>query len=155
MKWRWNNIKKLTVLIIAFILSITNYSNEKIINTNYILINKINLKQEFLSYKESSIDSGIIYLKESDFNNDFYILAAHSGNSNISYFKNIHKLDNGDEIILNINSKNVPFIVSEKYYVKKTGKIVLEKNIKNTLYLTTCDKYNKERQLIIKSVKKM
>ena len=148
-------MKKIFFLIITFIILCTNYYNEKVDVMNNIIIKKINLNQNFYSYKESSVDEGIIYLKESDFNNNFYILAAHSGNSHISYFKNIHKLNINDEIILKTNNTINTFIIKEKYYVKKNGKIIVKKNLKDTLYLTTCDKYNKNRQLVIKSVKKV
>ena len=152
-------IKKIIILISGIILSFSNYYKENIKdNTNVInniYIEKINLKENFLSYEESNVDNGIIYLKESDFNRNFYILAAHSGNSSISYFKNIHRLEKGDVIILNIGNKKNKFIVTEKYYVEKNGKIILKKNLSNTLYLTTCDKYNNNRQLIIKSVNNM
>ena len=53
------------------------------------------------------------------------------------------------------NNKNIDFIVEEIYYVEKTGKIILPVNLKDTLYLTTCDKYNDKYQLIVKSVKKV
>ena len=149
-------IEKIVMCLLGVILSFTNYYKEDIKDNNYfnnIYIEKINLDENFLSYKDSNVDEGIIYLKESNFNNDFYILAAHSGNSSISYFKNIHKLDKNDEIILKINDRKIKFIVEDKYYVKKNGRIVLKKNTKNTLYLTTCDKYNNNRQLIVKCVK--
>ena len=152
-------MKKILLIIISIILSFTNYYEENIqdnkSSSNSIYIEKINLDQNFFSYKDSNVDNGIIYLKESDFNRNFYILAAHSGNASISYFKNIHRLKKGDLIILNISNKKIKFIVSEKYYVKKNGKIILKKNLSNTLYLTTCDKYNNSRQLIIKSVNKV
>ena len=87
--------------------------------------------------------------------NNFYILAAHSGNSKIAYFTNIYKLKKGDELNLVFNNKNIDFIVEEIYYVEKTGKIILPVNLKDTLYLTTCDKFNDKYQLIVKSVKKV
>ena len=154
-----NFIKKILFLIISIILSFANYYEKDIQDNKYIpnniYIDKINLNQNFFSYKESNVDHGIIYLKESDFLNNFYILAAHSGNSRISYFKNIYKLNKGDIIKLTVDNKELIFIVYDKYYANKNGKIVLEKNIKDVLYLTTCDKYNNNRQLIIKSVKKV
>lgn len=150
-------MKKL--IIILLILNFINYYEIKVNHnenlSNQIIIDKINLSQEIYSYKESNVDENIIYLKESVLENNFYILAAHSGNSSISYFKNLDKLQIGDEINLIFNNKNMNFIIEEIYYVKKTGKIILPVGLKNTLYLTTCDKYNNERQLIIKSVKKM
>lgn len=145
------------MIIILCILNFTNYFkidyDEKI--SNHIIIDKIKLKEEIYSYQESSVDKNIIYLKESEIENDFYILAAHSGNSNISYFKNLDKLNIGDEIIMVINNKKNTFILEKIYFVRKTGKIILPVDSKNVLYLTTCDKYDKNKQLIAKCVKKV
>lgn len=151
-------MKKL--IIILLILNFTNYfeirNNDYRENLlNQITINKINLSREIYSYKESNVNKNIIYLRESDISNNFYILAAHSGNSNISYFKDLNKLVLGDEIQLIFNNKKMTFNVEEIYFVKKTGKIILPVGLNDTLYLTTCDKYNNDRQLIIKSVKKV
>jgi len=148
-------MKKL--IIILCILNFTNYFkisyNEDM--HNQIIINRINLNEEIYSYEESTVDKNIIHLKESNIKKDLYILAAHSGNSKISYFKNLDKLKIGDKIIVIFDNKKIGFIVDKIYYVKKTGKIILPVDSKDTLYLTTCDKYDKNRQLIVKSVKKV
>lgn len=145
------------MIIILCILNFTNYFkidyDKKI--SNHIIIDKIKLNEEIYSYEESSVDKNIIYLKESEIENDFYILAAHSGNSNISYFKNLDKLNIGDEIIMVINNEKNTFILEKIYFVRKTGKIILPVDSKNVLYLTTCDKYDRNKQLIIKCVKKV
>ena len=150
-------------IIYIFILAFINinfiyfYKTDKIIDNvikddNSIIIPAINLYTNFYSYKEKTVDEGIIYLKESNLKNNFIILAAHSGNSSISYFKSLYKLNYGDLIIVNNNS----YIVNEIKYIKKNGKILLpKKENKHVLYLTTCDKFNKNRQLIIKCIEKL
>ena len=147
-------MKRFIMFIISIMLISTNYYQlfdcKVTNNTNYIEINKLRLEEEIKSYKESSVDKNIIYLKESNFDNNFYILAAHSGNSKIAYFKNLYKLHDGDIIKLSINNKRLTFKVSDTYYVRKTGKIKLEKNMKDTLVLTTCDRFNNSRQLVVK-----
>ena len=152
-------MKKMILFIVSVAMIFINYYEIKVENMDIklfhpdeIIIPKINLDQNFYSYKERSVDSGIIYLKESDFTKDFYILAAHSGSADISYFKNINKLEKGDEIELNVSNKTLKYYVEDKYYTKKNGSINV-KNEDNILYLTTCDKYNNKRQLIIKCVK--
>lgn len=146
------------IIIIFLILTFTNYykvNNVKEVSYNdEIIIEKIDLRQNIKSYKDSDVNHNIIYLKESNFANNFYILAAHSGNSNIAYFKNLYKLKNGDEIVLNINNNKQLYYVKKIEYINKTGTIILPSNSKNTLYLTTCDKFNKNRQLLIKCVNK-
>ena len=148
-------MKKIILCVISMIFSCTSYfnvNNNDIKNTNYIIIDKVFLNQEIKSYNESNVDHDIIYLKETNFNNNFYILAAHSGNSKIAYFKNLYKLKKNDKVILNINNKKMVFKVNKIYYQEKTGKIHLKKNINNTLILTTCDRFNQKRQLIIECI---
>ena len=118
------------IIFVILILTFTNYyevNNFKEINCeeNKIIIKSINLKQNFKSYVNSNVNEGIIFLKESDFANDFYILAAHSGTSKIAYFKNLYKLHKNDEIILIVNNKLKKFYVNEIKYVNKTGRIIL------------------------------
>lgn len=148
------------IILILLILTFTNYyevNNFKNGNweENKIIIKSINLKQNFKSYENSNVNEGIIFLKESDFVNDFYILAAHSGTSSIAYFKDLYKLHKNDEIILIVNNKLMKFYVNEIKYVNKTGRIILPVDNKNTLYLTTCDKFDKTKQIVIKCVNKM
>lgn len=147
------------IIFVILILTFTNYyevNNFKEINCeeNKIIIKSINLKQNFKSYVNSNVNEGIIFLKESDFANDFYILAAHSGTSKIAYFKNLYKLHKNDEIILIVNNKLKKFYVNEIKYVNKTGRIILPVDNKNILYLTTCDKFDKTKQIVIKCVNK-
>lgn len=77
------------------------------------------------------------------------ILAAHSGNARISYFRNLDKLVLGDDISLEYNSKTYKYKIVDIYLIEKTGKaeIVRNKN-KNTLTLITC-KHNTNKQIVI------
>ena len=132
--------------------NITTIENE---NPNIyfsIQIDKIKLNQEIFSYQEKTVDTGIVYLKETDFENNFYILAAHSGNSKISFFKKLYKLKEKDLVILNINGKKEKYEVESIEYVPKIGTIKIKKE-ENTLYLTTCDRFNQKQQLVVKCVK--
>ena len=148
-------MKKL--ILILLILNFTNYYKieKRVDEKNKIVIEKIDLNQDIYSYNESSVDENIIYLKETNVKKDFFILAAHSGNSNISYFRNLNKLKINDELKIIFNNRSLKFKVDNIYYVRKTGKIILPVDSKDVLYLTTCDKYNKNKQLIVKCVKKM
>ena len=77
------------------------------------------------------------------------ILAAHSGNARISYFRNLDKLVLGDDISLEYKSKVYKYKIVDIYLIDKTGtaEIIRNKN-KNTLTLITC-KHNTNKQIII------
>ena len=76
-----------------------------------IKIPTINLEKGIVG-KESqynNIDYGIQVLEESDMpdvENGDCILAAHSGNSNVSYFKNLDKININDIVQILYNQKN-------------------------------------------------
>ena len=77
------------------------------------------------------------------------ILAAHSGNARISYFKNLDKLIIGDDISIEYNSVIYNYKVVDIYLIDKTGtaEIIRDKN-KSTLTLITC-KHNTNKQIIV------
>ena len=77
------------------------------------------------------------------------ILAAHSGNARISYFKNLDKLVIGDDISIEYNSVIYNYKVVDIYLINKTGtaEIIRDKN-KSTLTLITC-KHNTNKQIIV------
>lgn len=77
------------------------------------------------------------------------ILAAHSGNARISYFRNLDKLSIGDDISIDYQSNTYKYKVVDTYLIDKTGtaEIIRNKN-KSTLTLITC-KHNTNKQIII------
>jgi LPXTG-site transpeptidase (sortase) family protein len=120
-----------------------------------IVINKINLNEYFYSINDirNNVDKGIEILKPSimpDKDNSKLFLASHSGNSNISYFKNIDKLDIGDDINIFYNHKCFKYKVIDKYEIIKTGTLNIKEIDDNTLTLVTCVK-DTNRQLVIVS----
>ena len=77
------------------------------------------------------------------------ILAAHSGNARISYFRNLDKLNIGDEISIDYKSNIYKYRVSDIYLIDKNGKAEIIRNInKSTLTLITC-KHNKKKQIVV------
>lgn len=137
---------------------ISNFFNYvEIENEKYIAIieiPKINLKAGLVekTSKNNTVEKNIQILKESSMpnkENTYLFLAAHSGSSNISYFKNIYKLNNKDKI--NIYYKNIKYtyIVNNKYKDNKTGIINIPKQTKTSLILTTCGKENNKQLIII------
>ena len=73
------------------------------------------------------------------------LLAAHSGNSNISYFKNLVKLTIGDQAYILKDQKLYTYQLKAIDYQQKSGYIVLPKNTYQ-LVLTTCSKKNSQLQ---------
>ena len=122
-------------------------SNNEVKEENYIgilEIPKINLKKGLVDKNSSSnnVDKNIYTLKETTLPdeqlNSHIILAAHSGNSYISYFKNLKKLDMKDKVYFYY--KNVKYIyeISNKYEIDKTGTTELKITNKSDITLITC-----------------
>ena len=77
------------------------------------------------------------------------ILAAHSGNARISYFRNLDKLKLGDEISIEYKSKTYEYKIVDIYLIEKTGTAEIIRNKdKSTLTLITC-KHNTNKQIIV------
>ena len=130
---------------------------KKVPNYNYIgvlEIPKINIKRGFLNIndKGNNVNKNLQVIKGSDMpdvKNGNLIIAAHSGNSYISYFKNLYKLSNDDIAYVYFNNIKYTYKVAGKYDVEKTGKIVIHRdNKKNTLTLITCSQTDKTKQIV-------
>lgn len=124
---------------------------------NYIAvlkIPKINLEKGLVekNSKYNNINYGVQILKESDSPdviNGNVILAAHSGTANISYFRNLNKLDLGDDAIIYYQGNTYNYKVVKKYDVDKTGKINIKRDRNtSTLTLITC-RHNTDKQIVI------
>ena len=158
-------IRKIKYLIILILLlnnkvpTINISNNKEMNNNNYLIIEKINLKQEFyeINNKNNTIDKNIEILKESimpDKNNSIVFIAAHSGDGKIAYFNDLIDLSINDELILYYKNKYYKYNIIEIYEETKYGYIDVDKNIKDQLILTTCHPYKKNKQLIINAIKK-
>lgn len=107
-------------------------------------IPKINLKKGIVDKTSASnnVNKNIYTLKETilpdEQINSHIILAGHSGNSYISFFKNLKKLDMKDKI--NFYYKGVKYIyeVSNRYEIEKTGTTDLKITNKSDITLITC-----------------
>ena len=129
---------------------------EEKINIDYFAvleIPKINLKRGIYNVdsKDNNVDKNIYILKSSTLPNkqdSHIILAAHSGNSYISYFRNLHRVNKNDEVFFYF--KNIKYIykVIDKYEVDKTGKIELEFTDSKDITLITCV-HGEEKQLVV------
>ena len=142
--------------------------NEEIINEepieeeivediNYIAvlkIPKIGLERGLVDPNSylNNIDYNLEWLDGSsmpDQENGNVIIAGHSGNARISYFRNLDKLTIGDEIILLYNSQTYKYQVTNIYEEIKDGDIEIKKDKEETtITLITC-KYNTNYQIVV------
>lgn len=129
--------------------------NKEVINYVGILrIPKINLKRGLVDRKSKYNDIKYnIMIHDKSTDPDVYggnfILLAHSGNSNISFFKNLDKLKLNDAVYLDYNGKTYEYKLINIYDIEKTGKAVIKKNTKNsTITLITC-RTNTNKQIVL------
>lgn len=129
-------------------------TNKEIENDNYIAvleIPKINLKKG-LSYDNNNINYNIEIVSGSTFpsdDNSNLVLAAHSGNSKISFFKNLYKLKEGDIIYLYYDGIKYKFVIDDIYNVLKDGSIKVERyQNRKTITLITCKKNSNYYQTV-------
>ena len=128
-----------------------------VINYNYIGyldIPKINLKRGFVSLnsKYNSISYNVMLIKGSsmpDVKNGNLILAAHRGNSSVSFFDKLYKLNLGDEANVTYNDKIYTYKLVNTYLEAKDGTIAIYRDEnKTTLTLITCTRGDKKTQTV-------
>lgn len=126
-------------------------------NTNYVAVIKIPKigLEKGLCEKGSScnnVNKNIQILKEStypDIANGNFILAGHSGNGRVSYFKNLNMLAQDDEISIFYQGKEYKYKVVNMYDIEKTGTAnIIRNKEKTTLTLITC-RHNTNKQIVV------
>lgn len=122
-------------------------SNNTVQEENYIgilEIPKINLKKGLVDKNSPSnnVNKNIYILKETTLPderiNSHIILASHSGNSYISYFKNLKKLDMKDKVYFYYKNVKYTYEISNKYEIDKTGTTELKITNKSDITFITC-----------------
>ena len=103
------------------------------------------------SYK--SMDRNVSVFPTSDMPNvkdGNFILFGHNGNSRVSYFKNIYKLNKGDDIYIYYNNQKFNYKVISKYDISMNSDIPLSKiDGKTIITLITCKKNNNKYRTIV------
>lgn len=129
----------------------TNLKNDYIA---VLEIPKIRLKKGLFSPKSArnSVDENIEILhpvKMPDEEDHTFILASHSGTSNVSYFRNLNRLRRGDIVYVYYKSIKYKYVISTYYYEEKTGNITVKNKTKNNsiIVLTTCKPVSYNKQL--------
>ena len=124
---------------------------------NYIAvvkIPKIGLEKGLASKGSywNNVNRNIEILSESDMpdvENGNVILAGHSGNSGVSYFRKLNKLQNDDIVSIVYNGKEYKYKIVNSYEIEKNGYAHIVRNAeKSTLTLITC-KHNTNKQIVV------
>ena len=124
---------------------------------NYIAvikIPKIGLEKGLASKGSywNNVNRNIEILSESDMpdvENGNVILAGHSGNSEVSYFRKLNKLQNDDTVSIVYNGKEYKYKMVNSYEIEKNGYAHIVRNAeKSTLTLITC-KHNTNKQIVV------
>ena len=119
-----------------------------------IKIPKIGLEKGLASKGSywNNVNRNIEILSESDMpdvENGNVILASHSGNSGVSYFRKLNKLQNDDTVSIVYNGKEYKYKMVNSYEIEKNGYAHIVRNAeKSTLTLITC-KHNTNKQIVV------
>lgn len=158
-----SKIKKIILLINILLI---NTKNVDILNTYNILFDSyqehenITLTIPTISFSKTfNIYSTLKDSIELDKNSSLYpsdnntiIILGHSGYNYNAYFNDLFYLKNNDKIYLKYGNINYTYKIIYIEYIKKNTKYKIEYN-KNYLYLVTCDLYDFNKQIVIKSSK--
>ena len=136
---------------------VENKINSQNNNSGYIgvlEIPKISVKRGFFKINDirNNVNKNIQVITKSEMpnvKNGNLIIAAHSGNSRVAYFKNLYKLINGDEVFVYFNDIKYIYKVVNKYEVDKIGKVPIRRDVnENVLTLITCSRVDKTKQIV-------
>lgn len=156
----YNEQENIKELIKAEEITEADYSSYSVDYIAVLKIEKIGLEKGLVSKTDSNnnVDKNIQILEESDYpdvENGNVMLASHNGNGSTSYFKDIHKLESNDEVIIYYGGYQYQYKVINSYEVEKTGKINIVRNgEKSTLTLITCKGNDKQLVIICELVNK-
>ena len=129
----------------------------EVITENYIgvlEIPKIDLRKGLydINSRYNTVSRNVMILSPSDYpdvDKGNFILAAHSGNGYLSFFRNLYKLSIGDYAYVYYNNVKYSYEIVNIYYEQKTGKIAIRKPTgKTTLMMITCTKNDETTQTV-------
>lgn len=147
-------ISYICYLLFSFFIQFNNNTYSYIDSSRYnfrLNIPSINLDAAIFEYgsKNNDVNKGLYLAKKYDFNTfkGSVIIASHSGSSPISFFKNLDLLKIHDIVIISKGDYDYYYEVHDFYRINKTGKFKY-KNGDKLIYLITCDKNNKKKQLV-------
>lgn len=127
-------------------------NEEKVLLT--LEIPKINLKRGiyYIDSKKNSVDYNIELLKESTlpgYGVSHLFFAAHRGNSKVSFFEDLNKLEEGDIVRVYYNNNIFSYKISHSFITDKDGTISVSLDEqKDSIGLITCVKEKKDKQIV-------
>lgn len=136
------------------IITVKENKKSKIEYIGILSIPKINLKRGLVDPNSylNNVQYNIQILNNSDMPDVLYgnvIIAGHSGSGRIAYFKNLDKLENNDEVIIDYKNKTYIYSVISKYEINKSGEVnIIRNRLESTLTLITC-KHNTNKQIVV------
>lgn len=119
-----------------------------------IEIPSIDLKESVYTMDSTfnNVNQHVQILEQSNLEDNFIFLAAHSGNSEVSYFNSLVNLEIGDMIQIRMSDQVLSFVVEEIFYIPKIGYIELTSDVmKDMLFLITCSLEYYGMQLVVRS----
>ena len=120
----------------------------------YLEVPSVKIKRGFVSptSKYNSVGYNVTIIKGSDMpdvKNGNFILAAHRGNSSVSYFDNLYKIKRREKAYITYNGKKYTYELTQRYEESKDGSLTIKRNPNvNTLTLITCTRNNKKTQTV-------
>ena len=120
----------------------------------YLEIPKIKFRRGFYNIDSSlnTVEANIEVIKGSempDVTNSNLIIAGHSGTGWKAFFKDLYKLQVGDEAIVTYAGVTYKYKITNIYKEKNTGTVAIKRNHdKTTLTLITCTKDDSSTQTI-------
>lgn len=167
------NIKRLSLILIVIVLGVSFwrqliYQEEEVFQKRVleakldneeeyfaiIEIPKIDLKKELYAIGDirNDVNKNLLVHEISEFRKDgasMIVIAGHSGTSKVAYFRNLYRLEVGDEVKLYYGGNCYQYLVREIESQEKTGKLYL-KNYQGlgVIVLITCTKNDDKHQTI-------
>ena len=120
----------------------------------YLEVPDVGIKRGFVSLdsKYNSVSYNVMLIKGStmpDVKNGNLILAAHRGNSSVSFFDKLYKLVDGAYAYVNYQGKVYKYQLKNRYYENKDGILTIKRNAEaSTLTLITCTRNDKTTQTV-------
>ena len=153
------NIKRLSLILIVIVLGVSFwrqliYQEEEVFQKR-VLEAKLDNEEEYFAIIEIpkiDVNKNLLVHEISEFRKDgasMIVIAGHSGTSKVAYFRNLYKLEVGDEVKLYYGGNCYQYLVREIESQEKTGKLYL-KNYQGlgVIVLITCTKNDDKHQTI-------
>ena len=121
-----------------------------------IVIKKIHLEQPLFKINSefNHVDLNVMVLNSSDYPDKLLhqvFLAAHSGTSDIAYFKHLDQLKFNDIVEIYYQGTKYQYQIKDVYSIDKTGMMYIDKREYAELILITCDKINDNLQIVYRA----